>query len=165
VITVIVDDLAFLAVDAVVRPADESLAPVTPEGARLDRLAGARFVEQRKLTTPLHAGAAVVTGGGELAAPYVLHVVIRDAVSPVGRTTVRRALVSAWQRAGDWGLTRLAAPLVGAGPGQLSPEEAAALLVETFPHGGAGGQSPELAIVVEREGERELVEAIVRRTV
>ncbi len=163
-ITVIVDDLAFLAVDAVVRPADESLGPVTPEGARLDRLAGARFAEQRKVTAPLHAGAAVVTAGGELAAPYVLHVVIRDAGSPVGRTTVRRALVSAWQRAADWGLTRVAAPLVGAGPGQLSPEEAAGLLVETFPRGGAGGHPPELAIVVEREGERELVEAIVRRT-
>ena len=47
VITVIVDDLAFLAVDAVVRPADESLAPLTSEGSRLDRLAGERFAAQR----------------------------------------------------------------------------------------------------------------------
>jgi hypothetical protein len=42
VITVIVDDLAFLAVDAVVRPADESLAPLTKEGSRLDPQAGDR---------------------------------------------------------------------------------------------------------------------------
>jgi O-acetyl-ADP-ribose deacetylase (regulator of RNase III) len=163
VITVIVDDLAFLAVDAVLRPADESLAPLTPEGTRLDRMAGARFAEQRKVASPLEAGAAVVTGGGDLAAPYVLHLVIRDPVSPVGRSTVRRALVSAWQRAGDWGLHRLAAPLVGAGPGQLGPEEAAALLVETFPRGGPGEHPAELAIVVEREAERDLVEAILRR--
>ena len=92
VITVIVDDLAFLAVDAVVRPADESLAPLTSEGSRLDRLAGEGFAAQRRVTSPLQAGAAVVTGGGDLAAPYVLHAVIRDPQTPVDRATVRRAL-------------------------------------------------------------------------
>ena len=67
-------------------------------------LAGERFAAQRRTTTPLEAGAAVVTGGGDLAAPFVLHVVLRDERSPVGRDVVRRALVSAWQRAGDWAL-------------------------------------------------------------
>jgi O-acetyl-ADP-ribose deacetylase len=162
VITVIVDDLAFLAVDAVVRPADESLAPVTSEGSRLDRLAGDRFAAQRRINSPLEAGAAVVTGGGDLAAPYVLHAVIRDRQTPVDRSTVRRALVSAWQRAGDWGLRRLAAPLVGAGPGGLSEEESARLLAETFPRDEAGELA--LAIVVEKEATRDLVAAIVGRT-
>jgi O-acetyl-ADP-ribose deacetylase (regulator of RNase III) len=164
VITVQVDDLAFLAVDAVLRPADESLAPVTPEMSRLDRMAGERFAAQRRVSSPLEAGAAVVTGGGELAAPYVLHLVIRAQGAPVNRGTVRRALVSAWQRARDWGLGRLAAPLVGAGAGQLSPEEAAALLAETFPRGEPGADAPHLTIVVEREEDREMVEAIVRRS-
>jgi hypothetical protein len=53
--------------------------------------------------------------------------------------------------------------LVGAGAGQLSLEEAAALLVETFP-GAEQGCPFELHIVVERDADRELVEAIVRRT-
>jgi O-acetyl-ADP-ribose deacetylase (regulator of RNase III) len=164
VIQVVVDDLAGLAVDAVLRPADQSLDPVTPAISRLDQRAGDRFEAQRKVTTPLEAGAAVVTGGGDLKAPFVLHVVIRDANSPVRRDIVRRALVSAWQRASDWGLGTIAAPLVGAGAGQLSVEEAAALLAETFPKQG-GEQGPaELRIVVEREDEREMVEAILRRT-
>ena len=162
-ITVIVDDLAFLAVDAVVRPADESLAPLTSEGSRLDRLAGERFAAQRRVTSPLQAGAAVVTGGGDLAAPYVLHAVIRDRQTPVDRGTVRRALVSAWQRAGDWGLRRLATPLVGTGPGGLSEEEAARILAETFPQ-DQGEQGMALAIVVEKETTRDLVAAIVGRT-
>ena len=60
----------------------------------------------------------MVTGGGDLAAGFVLHVVIADERGPAGRDRiVRRALVSAWQRAADWGLRRLAAPLVGAGAG------------------------------------------------
>lgn len=162
-IRVVVDDLALIEVDAVVRAADAALAPVTPAMSRLDRLGGERFAAQRRITTGLEAGAAVVTGGGELAAPFVLHVVIRDDRSDGGRDVVRRALVSAWQRARDWGLGVVAAPLVGTGAGQLSVEDAAALLAETFPREGEGEHPTELRIVVEREDERETVEAIVRR--
>lgn len=161
-IRVIVDDLATTTADAVLRPADESLGPLTPAMSRLDDHAGPRFAEQRRLTSPLKAGAAVVTGGGDLRAPYVLHVVIRDPDTRVGRDVVRRALVSAWQRATDWELSTIAAPLVGAGPGQLSPEEAATLLAETFPTEHTGAPT-ELHIVVDRDADRELLEAIIRR--
>jgi O-acetyl-ADP-ribose deacetylase (regulator of RNase III) len=162
VIQVIVDDLALTLADAVVRPADETLGPVTPAISRLDEQAGPRFAEQRRLSSPLKAGAAVVTGSGNLAAPFVLHVVIQDSDSGVGRDVVRRALVSAWQRATDWELVTIATPLVGAGAGQLSLEEAATLLAETFPP-GPGGCPSELHIVVDRDADKELVEAIVRR--
>ena len=159
-IQVVVDDLAFVTADAVVRPADEVLNPVSPETSRLDRQAGERFSALRRVTTPLDAGAAVVTGGGDLAAPFVLHLVIRDSSHRTDRDIVRRALISAWQRAADWGLGLIAAPLVGAGAGQLSLEDAARLMVETFEaHRGAA----ELRIVLEREDDRALVEAIVQR--
>ena len=162
-IRVVVDDLAALAVDAVVRPANASLDPVTTAASRIDGLAGHRFTLQRRISMPLEAGAAVVTGSGELAADYVVHAVILDANAPVGREVVRRALISAWQRASDWGLATLAAPLIGAGAGQLSVEESAALLAETFPRHGPSGCPAELRIVVTGEAEREVVEAIVRR--
>jgi len=93
----------------------------------------------------------------------VLHVVIRDRSVEPGRDVIRRALTSAWQRAADWGLGRLAAPLIGAGAGQLSLEESAELLAETFPDLGEGACPSELRIVVDREEDRALVEAIVRR--
>jgi O-acetyl-ADP-ribose deacetylase (regulator of RNase III) len=162
VIQVIVDDLALTQADAVVRPTDESLSPLTAAMSRLDQQAGPRFAEQRRLTSPLKAGAAVVTGSGDLAAPFVLHVVIQDPDSGVGRDVVRRALLSAWQRATDWELGTIAAPLVGAGAGQLSLEEAATIMAETFP-ADPGGCPSELHIVVERDADRELVEAVVRR--
>jgi O-acetyl-ADP-ribose deacetylase (regulator of RNase III) len=163
VIRVVVDDLALVEVDAVLRPSDAMLAPVTPLVSRLDRLGGEAFAAQRRLSSGLEAGAAVVTSGGDLAAPFVLHVVIRDERVDGGREIIRRALISAWQRAQDWGLRTVAAPLVGTGAGQLSVEEAAALLTETFPQPGENGPPVELRIVVEREDEREQVEAIVRR--
>jgi O-acetyl-ADP-ribose deacetylase (regulator of RNase III) len=163
VISVVVGDLASEAVDAVLRPADATLAPVGAAAARLDEVGGAGFAAQRRTATPLEAGAAVVTGSGALTAGFVLHVVVADERGAAGREQVRRALVSAWQRADDWGLTRVAAPLVGTANGQLSLEVSAELLVETFP-GPEGRQAPpELRIVVDAPAEREVVEAIVRR--
>jgi O-acetyl-ADP-ribose deacetylase (regulator of RNase III) len=162
VISVIVDDLALTQADAIVRPADESLGPTSPAIAYLDERAGPRFAEQRRVASPLKAGAAVVTGSGDLAAPFVLHVVVQDRDSKPGREVVRRALVSAWQRATDWELGTIATPLVGADSGQLTVEEAATLLAETFPATPRGFPT-ELRIVVDHDADRVLVEAIVRR--
>jgi O-acetyl-ADP-ribose deacetylase (regulator of RNase III) len=159
-----VDELASLRVDAVLRPAGETLEPLAASASRLDEVAGQRFADQHRVSSPLEAGAAVVTGGGDLVAPFVIHVVIRDAVSPVAQKTVRRALVSAWQRASEWGLGRIGTPLVGADGGELSLAESASLLVETFPGAGAADTPAELCIVVERQEDRDAVEAIVRRT-
>ena len=163
-IHVLVDDLASIQADAVLRPADEALGPASPTITRLDERAGPRFAEQRRVSSALKAGSAVVTGSGNLAAPFVLHVVVRDSEIQTGLDVVRRALVSAWQRATDWELGTIAAPLVGADSGQLTIEEAATLLAETFPATGQGFPS-ELTIVVDGDADRVLVEAILRRTV
>jgi O-acetyl-ADP-ribose deacetylase (regulator of RNase III) len=162
VIQVLVDDLALIQADAVIRPTDETLNPISEATSQLDQRAGPRFAEQRRLGAALKAGAAVVTRSGNLQAPFVLHVVIRDADSGIGRDVVRRALQSAWERAKDWELGIIASPLVGAGAGQLSVEEAATLMAETFPAGDPSCPF-ELNIVLEQESDRELVEAIVRR--
>lgn len=161
-IRVIVEDLALTQADAIVRPADESLGPTSPAIASLDEKAGPRFAEQRRVVSPLKAGAAVVTGSGDLAAPFVLHVVVQDQESKTGREVVRRALVSAWQRATDWELGTIATPLVGVDSGLLTLEEAATLLAETFPAASKGCPT-ELHIVVDRDVDRAAVEAIVRR--
>jgi O-acetyl-ADP-ribose deacetylase (regulator of RNase III) len=164
VIHVSVDDLALFAADAVIRSADESLGPTSPAMGRLDQRAGPAFADQRRVSTSLKAGSAVVTGSGELAAPFVLHAVIQDPETRAGREVVRRALVSAWQRATDWGLGTIATPLVGADSGELSIEEAATLLAETFPT-DSNNCPKDLHIVVDRDADRVLVEAIIRRIV
>ena len=114
-IRVLVGDLANQPADAVVRPADAALGPAEPAATRLDEVGGEAFALLRRNTTPLEAGAAVVTGGGALLAPLVLHVVVSDPARKVGRELLRKALVSAWQRAGDWGLATIATPPVGVG--------------------------------------------------
>jgi O-acetyl-ADP-ribose deacetylase (regulator of RNase III) len=161
VIRVAVGELGREPADAVVRPADAGLAPVGPDAQRLDEIGGQRFAAQRRTATPLEAGAAVVTGGGDLPAGFAVHVVVVDERGPAVADRIRRALVSAWQRVGDWQLRRIATPLVGVHGGPLSPAEAATLLVETFRE--QADTTLELIIVVDPSN-REAVEAIVGRT-
>ena len=163
-IRVVVDDLAFVPADAIIRPANEQLDPVTPAMSRLDQQAGEKFAAQRRVQIPLDIGAAVVTGGGDLTAKFVVHAVIQNRDTSAGAATVRRALVSAWQRASDWELAAIATPLVGVGAGQLSIEEAVSILTETLKEHHARARFPaEVQIVLEREGERETVQAAVAR--
>ena len=160
-IQAVVDDLAFLEAEAVLRPADASLEPVTASAVRLDRQAGPAFAAQRRASTPLEAGAAVITGAGELAADYVLHVIIQDPETLTTRETVRRALVSAWERCAEWGIRTVASAPVGAGAGLLDIEEAAELMAETFP--AAATCPASLTIVLERAEDRDMVDAVLRR--
>jgi O-acetyl-ADP-ribose deacetylase (regulator of RNase III) len=160
-IEVVVDDLAFTAADGIVRAADANLDAVTPAVVRLDQVAGAAFAGQRRVQTALAVGSSVVTGGGDLAAPFVLHAVIQSSEEPATSGTIRRALLSAWQQAAEWGLDLLATAPVGTGAGQLSLEDAAVLLADTFPP--PGSRPSRLRIVVEREADRLLVDAVVQR--
>ncbi len=163
-IRIVVDDLAFLAVDAVLRPTNEALDPITPALTRLDRAAGETFQRQRRVQTLLDAGAAVVTGAGDLAADFVVHVVIQTSTKNADAATIRRGLLSAWQRAHDWQLGSMATPLVGTGAGQLSLEDAAGLIATTWHERGMATAYPtDLQIVLEREEDRAAVEAVIQR--
>ncbi|HEU4569503.1 MAG TPA: macro domain-containing protein [Gemmatimonadales bacterium] len=163
-IEVVVDDLAFVKADAVLRPADERLDPAQGAAARLDQQAGPRFAQLRAVRVPLPVGAAVVTGGGDLGAPWVVHAVIQSREENVSADTVRRALTSAWQRAAQWHLMSVALPLVGAGAGQLPPEEAARLIRDTWTDPARPAEFPAaLTVVVERERDRDEVAPVFAR--
>ncbi len=163
-IEVVVEDLAFLPVDAVLRPASDALDPVASVSSRLDQLAGPAFAEERRVQSAMEVGSAVVTGAGELSAQFVIHTVIRGERSNVTTDSVRRALTSAWQRAAAWGLERIAGPPIGAGAGQLGLADAAELMAQTFEAHCRSGRPPtSLLIVVDRDDDREIIEAAIRR--
>lgn len=163
-IDVVVDDLAFMSVDAILRPASDTLDPVTSVASRLDQLAGPGFARERTVQSGLELGSAVVTSAGELTAQFVIHAVIRGERENATRDSVRRALTSAWQRAAGWGMERVAAPPVGTGAGQLELSEAADLMARTFAEHHRTGRPPtSLTIVIDREDDRAIVEAAIRR--
>jgi O-acetyl-ADP-ribose deacetylase (regulator of RNase III) len=160
---VVVDDLAFMDVDAVVRPATALLEPATPALRRLEQVGGPEFYTQLALEHPLDVGAAVVTSAGGLGSEFVIHAVVRSAEKPVTRDGVRHALVSVLQRAYDWQLQRVATPVVGTGAGNLSFEDAAGILTDVLTAEGRHVEFPsEVYIVVDSEEERTLVEAYLK---
>lgn len=129
---VVVDDLAFVHVDAIVRPATATLEPTTPALRRLEQVGGQAFWNQMHTERELAVGSAVVTGGGDLPAELVIHAIIRSATIPCSKDTVQRALTSALQRAADWRLAHLAIPPLGTGAGNLSLDDAADVMCTTL---------------------------------
>lgn len=164
-IRVVVDDLAFVTADAIVRPANSLLEPTTASLRRLEQIGGASFWTQLQTGRELAVGSAVVTGGGDLEVELVVHAIIRSATEPVSRDTVRRALTAALQRATDWQLAHLAMPLLGTGAGNLSLEDAAdvvGIVLTALP--GPGGFPRDVTIVVETDEERAVVESSIRKS-
>jgi O-acetyl-ADP-ribose deacetylase (regulator of RNase III) len=164
VIRVVVDDLAFVTADAVVRPATSRLEPTTAALRHLEQVGGPAFWGQLKVREDLAVGAAVVTGGGDLASQLVIHAIIMSPSEPVSSTGVRRAVTSALQRAADWELATLACPIVGMGAGGLEPDTAASILCDVLQtHLGTTPFPREVCIVVERPEEQLMVEARLKR--
>ena len=151
-IRVVVDDLAFVEADAIVRPATSLLEPTQSALARLDELAGSAFAF--RLREELAVGAAVVTAGGDLTAELVIHAIIRSATEPVSAETVRRALVSALHRAEAWELAHVAVPPLGTGAGQLGLEEAAGAMAHAFQACDGRRWPEQVTIVTETEDDR-----------
>jgi O-acetyl-ADP-ribose deacetylase (regulator of RNase III) len=164
VIRVVVDDIAFVAADAVIRPATETLEPTSSALRHLEQVGGAAFQTQLRVHQPLAVGAAVVTGGGDLPAEFVIHAVIRDQREPVTRVTVRHALTSALQRAVDWGLARVTVPPLGTGAGNLAYEDAAEVMCEVLArHLAASDYPSDVQIVVESDEQKLVFEAALKR--
>lgn len=161
---VVVDDLASLAADAIVRPATARLEPTTPVVRRLDQMGGGPFTRQLSVQKDLAVGAAVVTGGGDLPAEFVIHAIIRSADEPVSREAVARAWLSALQRSREWGFTRLTVPPLGTGAGNLTPEDAAEIMVAVLTAHRERSDFPvEVCFVVETDTERDVFEGALRR--
>jgi len=159
VIRVVVDDIAFVQADAIVRPATATLESTTPSLRRLEQVGGQRFWDGLQVREELAVGAAVVTSGGDLAAEFVIHTIIRSTTEPVSGHSVRRALRSAYQRAADWALARVAMPLAGLGAGNLPLEEAVTALWDVVREHAGAVYPTDLTIVVDTEEEKQVVES------
>ncbi len=163
---VVVDDLAFLSADAIVRPATTELAPTTPALRRLEQMGGAEFLRHTRTSIELAVGAAVVTAaGGELPAEFVIHAIILGRDEAVSATGVRRAWHAALAQAREWGFASLTVPPIGIGAGNLTLETAAEILVSEFleQSGGGTATTPEVTVVVETEAEREVFAGVLHR--
>ncbi len=162
-IQVVVDDIAFVRADAVIRPATSRLEPTTPSLRRLEQVGGAGFWSQLSVQQELAVGAAVVTGAGDLPAEFVIHAIIKSDTEPITGASVHRAIVSALQRAADWQIAHLTVPPLGTGAGNLSLEDAADVMCQALAVQTESAFPNQVTIVVETEEEKLVFDGYLQR--
>ena len=113
-IHVVLGDLASVAADAVVRPADASLTPLSSAVRRLDAAAGPRLADTTAGKHAFAVGSAFVTAGGDLVAEFVIHAIVGATAADATAEGLRRALEAALWQCTRWHIGALAVPALDA---------------------------------------------------
>jgi len=114
-----------------VNPANPSLWMSTGVGGALKRAGGDEIEFAAVRQAPLPLGEAVVTHGGTLAAPIVIHAVSLDRDRRTSAEAIERAVRSAMARAREHRVTSIAFPALGTGVGGFPLDEGARVTVAT----------------------------------
>jgi O-acetyl-ADP-ribose deacetylase (regulator of RNase III) len=156
-ISVLIDDLAFVDADAIARPVNGLLRAITPVMRRLEIAAGEKLRANCITAEELEIGSAIVTGAGEARAELMIHAIVSTETQSVSREGVRRATLSSLQRAADWQIAHLAVAPFGLGAGNLDVEGSSdAMMAAIREHRRRSPNPSRLTIVVENELEAEV---------
>jgi O-acetyl-ADP-ribose deacetylase (regulator of RNase III) len=123
-------DITTVEADAIVNSANNDLVLGGGVSGAIRRVAGQAVQDECAAIGTVPLGTAVVTTGGNLKAPWIIHA----AVNPLGlwadAKSVRNATRAALVKAEEKGLRRLAFPAIGTGAGALPVERCADILIE-----------------------------------
>lgn len=162
-IRVVVGELADTTAEAVLRPVSSEWTAVTPAMRRLEIAAGPVVEAQCVTLGELPVGSAVITAAGNLAARFMIHVVVRSTDEPVTEAGVRRGFQNGLRRITEWGIARVAMPPLGTGAGNLDADDAAAIMVPALvEHMREAGTPAEAEIHVDSDYERDVFERYLR---
>ena len=125
-------EIAELEVDGIIIPANESLFMTAPIAAAVKRVAGDEVERAAVARGPVAPGEVIVTGGGRLAAPYIVHAVAVGHDLRPDRDRLVQALNAALDVASHLALRRLAMAPLGTERGVFPPAEAASIILETL---------------------------------
>ena len=156
-ISVVISDPCMVKAEALLRSISSDLEADTPQSREIEIEAGPEVSRRLEALGDLPFGAAVITPGGQLSVDFLIHVVLQspeDVVTPDG---LRMALTNGLRRAEEWGVTTLAVPPLGTGPGKLDAQEAAAVILPVLSeHLQSAGHLREVLILAGTEYERDV---------
>ena len=154
-------EIAELEVDALVVGANESLFMTAGPAASVKRAGGEEIERAAVDQGPVAPGGAVVTGGGRLAAPYVVHAVAvgHDRVAdPASLAAATRAVLAF---AEPLQLRRIAIAPLGVETGAFTAEESAGIIVPILrEEGGAGPLESIVLATASAQEVRSLLDAV-----
>lgn len=151
-------------VEAILRPVSSEFEAVSGAGRDVEVRSGSGIHDRLVALGGLPVGGAVVTPGGDLSVPFLIHVVVQSAEEPVSETGVRKALVNGLRRASEWGIETLALPPLGTGPGNLDPEASAGIMLPVLTEHLEAEEHPrEVTLTVPNEYEEEVFRGALER--
>lgn len=116
--------------EALLRSVGADLEPCTPLEREIDLRAGPELTERLRALGPAPVGAAFVSPAGDLAAGFIIHVVIRGPDEPISEQGIRRALRNGLRQVSAWEMRTLGIVPLGVGAGNLDAEESARIVVD-----------------------------------
>jgi O-acetyl-ADP-ribose deacetylase (regulator of RNase III) len=156
--------LEALDVGAALRPVGCDFSPVNPTMSRFDAAAGPAVAEQCGQLGEVPLGSAVITAGGALGIPFIIHVAVRSAGEAATAGTVKRGLLNGLRRVEEWSIDSVGVAPLGLGAGNLDAEESAeAMLPVLVDHLRGGAYPTRVTLVVEDEYQKAVFEAAVSR--
>jgi O-acetyl-ADP-ribose deacetylase (regulator of RNase III) len=141
-------EIAELEVDAIIVPANESLFMTNPMARAVKRLAGEAVESEAIQQGPIQPGSAVVTGAGNLAAAYLIHVVAVGHELKGIPGDLASALRAAFDISAHLSLARVAMAPIGVERGVFSAEESATALVDVLRDRSQRGEALPASLVI-----------------
>jgi len=138
-IVIIAGDLVEQQVDAIVNAANNELLLGGGVAGAIRRRGGPSIQRECDAHGPVKVGEAAITGGGELAAPYVIHAA---SMQLGGRTTaesLRSSMEQVMRLAREHGVRTIAVPAVGTGIAGFPMDECARVMRECVERALADG--------------------------
>jgi O-acetyl-ADP-ribose deacetylase (regulator of RNase III) len=125
-------DIASLEVDAIANAANDHLWMGSGVAGAIKRAGGEEIEREAMGKGPIPLGSAVATGGGRLAARYVIHGAVMGQDLATNTDLVRRTTVSCLELADRLGCRSVALPAFGTGVGGLPLDECARVMVDAI---------------------------------
>jgi O-acetyl-ADP-ribose deacetylase (regulator of RNase III) len=126
---VVEGDITALAVDAIANAANDQLWMGAGVAGAIKRAGGEEIEREAMAKGPIPVGGAIATGGGRLAARYVVHGAVMGQDLRTTAEFVARTTRSCLAVADELGVTSLALPAFGTGVGGLPLEDCARIMV------------------------------------
>ncbi|MDX1567033.1 MAG: macro domain-containing protein [Longimicrobiales bacterium] len=150
--------------EALLRPVSSELAAVTGVGRDVDLRVGEEIHERLRALGTIPVGSAIVTPGGDLDVPFIIHVAVQSPEEAVTEAGIARALLNGLRRASEWDMKSVALPPLGTGAGNLDPESSAAAMLPVLKsHLKVEAQPSSITIVVANGYEEEIFRAALAR--
>lgn len=156
-------EIAELEVDAVVVGSSESLFMTTGAAASVKRLGGGDIESAAVAQGPIEPGRAIVTSGGRLAAPYVIHAVAVGHDRRAAADRLHAAVEAALAFCEPLRLHRIAMAPLGTEYGVFRIEEAADLLIQAILEAAAPPLESIVVAVTHAHEARAMVDALARK--